>query len=233
MDIFIHVAQIGRWQEILDEQLALIESFLVPDKIYIGVLGSLPVSLPANAEVCYQSDNLFEWEFPTLQKLYEHCQKKDGQVLYIHGKGSSQYKKCMEDWRHYLQYFLIEKYSDCLEALKTYDVCGCDWKKTHFFGNFWWARNDYIRTLRSPYDISAIVRLKDRYWDGPKIAVVVYSEEKGYHYFDENKFYAIHYRLFAELWVGSSLSVRPYNLHSSNVMHLNEEYIEKRYKIKL
>ena len=230
MNVFIHIAQIGRWKEILDEQIEVVSQYLPGVKIFAGVLGE--DSVPSCLEVCYQSKNLLEWEYPTLQKLYEHCQNNDGFVLYMHGKGSSEYKKCMENWREYLHFFIVEHAADCIQSLENYDICGCDWTGTHFFGNFWWARNDYIRKLKSPYDLASIIQLKNRPWSDKKV-LVVHSEEKGYHYFDETKFYARHYRLFAEMWIGSKEDVKPYQIHKSNVMHLADEYPPKNYKILL
>ena len=181
--------------------------------------------------MCYFSENIKEWEFPTLNCLWEYCKTHEDPVLYIHGKGSSEFKKCMEDWRHYLQYFLIEKKEECLEKLKNHDIVGCNWTGSHFFGNFWWARADYIRKLKTPYDIASIINTKNRPWSGKKIAVI-YDETKGYHYYEE-LFYGRHYRLFAEMWIGSFEPVSFYEVHKSNVMHLCEEYNELNYKSKL
>jgi predicted O-methyltransferase YrrM len=71
----------------------------------------------------------------------------------------------VKDWRHYMQYFNIEKWEDCITKLgEGYDCCGVDWVETpylelkfaiqHYAGNFWWARNDYIRKLTHPLRIN-------------------------------------------------------------------------------
>jgi hypothetical protein len=52
-----------------------------------------------------------------------------------------------------MEYFLIEKWEDCILKLKDYDTCGVNLNtelpsiKTHYSGNFWWANSSYIRKI--------------------------------------------------------------------------------------
>jgi hypothetical protein len=105
-----------------------------------------------------EQPNLYEGQ--TLAKIYEHCQEDDGFVFYFHNKGMSSYSThipgAIKDWRHYMQYYNIEKWEDCIAKLEEgYHCCGVDWVERHdikldfvvqhYAGNFWWARNDYIQ----------------------------------------------------------------------------------------
>lgn len=121
--------------------------------------------------------NIFEGQ--TLEKIYEHTQNNDGYVFYFHNKGMSSYTThipgAIKDWRHYMQYFNIEKWKECVEKLEEgYECVGVDWVERHdikldfvvqhYAGNFWWARNDYIRNLKHPLkieqymDVNAMMR---------------------------------------------------------------------------
>jgi hypothetical protein len=95
-----------------------------------------------------------------------------GNTLYLHSKGASnkwnnpqikpyfpQKKDCIDAWVDFMEYFLIEKYKDCLKFLKTYNTCGCnrsitggsnygfEWSSWHYSGNFWWAKNKYLSSI--------------------------------------------------------------------------------------
>ena len=112
------------------------------------------------------------YEGQTLSKLYEHCIENDGYVFYFHNKGMLSYTThiagAIKDWRHYMQYFNIEKWQECIDKLdEGYDCVGVDWVERHdikldfvvqhYAGNFWWARNDYIRKLKYPLAIEEYV----------------------------------------------------------------------------
>jgi len=97
-------------------------------------------------------DNKNHCEGTTLLKLYDECFLYDN-VGYIHGKGITNLTKYTNKWRKALEYAILEKYQDNINALEnSYDVSGIFWMKSnlHFSGNFWWARSSYIKTLSRP-----------------------------------------------------------------------------------
>lgn len=104
------------------------------------------------------SENIHLYELPTLQLLHRFSQDYvDTNILYLHTKGVSyspddvRYKNIL-DWIQYMTYGLVQNYKHCVEALKTYDVVGCNRLESpfpHFSGNFWWANSNYIRTLNT------------------------------------------------------------------------------------
>jgi predicted O-methyltransferase YrrM len=195
------------WVWWIDEQMGLLKSSGLADKARINMCVTLPLGLH-NSKTGHSYDemvfgyikdrypfvniidtrplgeqpNLYEGQ--TLAKLYEHCQNDDGYVFYFHNKGMSSYSThipgAIKDWRHYMQYYNIEKWEDCIAKLdEGYECCGVDWVERHdikldfvvqhYAGNFWWARNDYIRKLKHPIkieeymDVEAMMRELQNY----------------------------------------------------------------------
>lgn len=197
-DIFIyyHVAQMGNWQEVVEDQLKeLRDSGLqeAASRIYIGMLGTekTSFSLSPKTEVLFHRPDLSEAEIPTLEALHEKSMQNDFRVLYMHTKGVSYLKqnynlKAMTAWRKYLEYFCIGKWRECVKHLDDYDGVGCEYVgprshdtmgvfllPSHFRGNFWWSKASYIRTLcpvretiTKPKYPFADQRRKAEYWLG-------------------------------------------------------------------
>jgi hypothetical protein len=112
---WMHIAEMGNWREVVDEQDKLVESSgLMAETAHIFRI---------------ESQDLARGENPTLLKLWEWANQNPGHLVwYIHTKGVSR----PEDenarlWRHYLQYFVIERWRDCRDALLDHDACGVDW----------------------------------------------------------------------------------------------------------
>jgi hypothetical protein len=95
------------------------------------------------------------FEGPTLLKLYDECDSYDN-VGYIHSKGMTSLSKKVNRWRKVLEYGVIEKWKDNIDALNNgHDVSGIfyrKWRHQNYFysGNFWWAKSLYIKTLKKP-----------------------------------------------------------------------------------
>ena len=73
-------------------------------------------------------------------------------ILYLHTKGASYDppNPNVADWRRAMVHFLVERYFECLDALETSDLVGCNLLEQphrHFSGNFWWANAMYLRNL--------------------------------------------------------------------------------------
>lgn len=100
--------------------------------------------------ICINNDN----ESETLNFLRDFSKYNDGLSLYLHSKGVTRIfkenvcKECIQDWIDCMEYFLIEKYDIAIQALEHHDTCGINLKKnSHYSGNFWWAKNTYLRNL--------------------------------------------------------------------------------------
>jgi hypothetical protein len=79
----------------------------------------------------------------------------DDYILFFHTKGITHFTQATEDWRKYMEYFVIEGWKDCIIKLdEGYDACGVLWNKDtplgyypHFSGAFYWVKASYINTL--------------------------------------------------------------------------------------
>lgn len=104
----------------------------------------------------------FVTETPTIYRIWKDSQNDDFNALYFHGKGASAFPRSFKTgdtltfknyyyWRKFLEWGVLEKWKDCVNALDIGNqVAGCNYNYDpfpHFSGNFWWARSDYIRTL--------------------------------------------------------------------------------------
>lgn len=192
---FIHVAKINHWHIILNEQIEKLRKsglFDITRTIYVTTLGSgdeKEILSDPKFDVV-RLDSLTHYEFPSLMRMYEFCKSESSKIWYIHGKGVSyasmdRYK--MEDWRRLMEYFCIERHSDCISALDSYDVCGVNWRTRrapHFSGNFWWARSSYIKTLPDPRSINHNDRWQAEWWIGrnDKVRVKNFFESGVNHY---------------------------------------------------
>ena len=176
---FIHICCTPKGLEVIEKQINLIKKtglYGELTKIYIGALGDYrklqTSSIYRNnnkLEIVYFSKNILEMEFPTLSKIKDFCDcnKENYKVLYIHTKGvrrpNSQY---IEDWRNYMEYFLIEKYKTCLKDLDTFNTAGVNYHKkpwNHYSGNFWWANSNHIKKLIHP---NKLPRTGNKYTEG-------------------------------------------------------------------
>jgi hypothetical protein len=226
--IYFHICQINNWIEIVTYiyELILTSGLIdIIDELCIGVLGNDIIKLKQilsheKVRIVYISNNLNEYERPTLYKLYDRCQYEECKVLYIHSKGVTRPGVAsIVAWLKYLCYFNIERYYDCIKILDNYDICGTEWMdfvgitdpkhrylgdkyiSDHFRGNFFWSNSYYIRKL--PKNI-------------------------GDHYIDP------------ELWIGLGMNVcedennkKVYNFYDSKIFLFGEIIDENEYRYKI
>jgi hypothetical protein len=119
-----------------------------------------------NVEFLFFKTNTGFGESETLSMLKDFAMEcnENHNILYIHTKGVTQYGSIREipvkKWRNMMEYFLIDKWNDCVEKLnRGYDCCGINYQnhsgnvkgKTQlikiFNGNFFWTKTDYIKKL--------------------------------------------------------------------------------------
>jgi hypothetical protein len=106
-------------------------------------------------ELIGSDTNVGLYELPTIHSLHKHAFVEDMYVLYLHTKGvkHNNRNKNVLDWVNYLTYFNIEKHETCIQALEDgADTVGVNLQKdktvpTHYSGNFWWAKSDYLKKL--------------------------------------------------------------------------------------
>lgn len=166
MKIFFHVYTVNNYMEMVEEILSPI--YHLKNDIVICKAGNLPLEFQGVQVINHYSNN---FEFDTLNLLKQYCLSNPNEkVCYIHTKGiTTPNNDCINDWRKYMSYFVINKYNNCLNLLDQYDTCGVDLVDTpvkHYSGNFWWARADYINKLQNVRDIPTVIseRHKCEFW---------------------------------------------------------------------
>lgn len=210
------------YMDMVSEQFRLLLTsglFKACDKLYIGVNKS-PDMIPANGvewinnfwsfssskdgkgmdskvEIFVYPDN--KEETPTLKWIRDYAKDNpDDYIFYFHTKGITRMNQPTEDWRHYMEYFNIEKWQDCVTKLKEgWDACGVLFNTVnsvstrsglpigvfpHFSGGFWWATGKHINSLKHSF-----------------------LEEKN--------------RYYREFWVGSNDRSKIFEFHNSTLNH--------------
>lgn len=161
--IYIHVCCINNWKDVFNKLICKIKDsglYEIVDEIRCNVLiedsnqDELNDILKDPKIIFKTSYDTKAFEVPTINWLYEDSKTEDFKVLYLHTKGIRHYnrpsEKYVKDWVDYLIYFNIEQYKVCLEKLDEYDTVGVDLVSehvTHYSGNFWWSKSEYIRGL--------------------------------------------------------------------------------------
>jgi hypothetical protein len=207
-----HIACIGDWVSVFNDQInTMLNSGLlkVVEKVYLSVILSCDDDLflirekikDLNIEISYTSKNFKEYEFPALKLITEICRLNNCKIFYIHTKGVSitednmgfyhgstdinHLRNCVNDWRKYMEYFIIENYETCLNVLDKYDACGVNLTSTptkHFSGNFWWSTSNHINNLTNIDDVNKGHRWNAEFWIGSNNGNLynLYTTECGY-----------------------------------------------------
>lgn len=170
--IFIHAAILNGCSEKVIQYLNIFKNSGLIDNvdfIYICFIGNSNIPINDNEISIYNmnnnihliklSDNLSDYELPTLNFIYDFCKKKPQyNVLYLHTKNvGKEINYCIEDQIEYMLYFLVSKWKKCISILIEYDVCGVDLRNEptlHYSGNFWWSKSDNIISLPSPTEFN-------------------------------------------------------------------------------
>lgn len=175
---FFHICMINNWREVVEEQLQLMKRSGLYDRLltlYCGIVGTQDTSFLdkySKIKILYKDSQIARFEFLTLEHLQNFCKtdaSDDSKIFYIHTKGiskkgkpdpiSAEMSSYLSDWRNYLNYYILERYEECVRQLNYADIVGVNWRglgtgtaiyggvTNHFSGNFWWARAEYIKRL--------------------------------------------------------------------------------------
>ncbi len=158
---FFHVGILNCWKEVNSEILGEVKISGMLDALdilQVGIVGDVPENrfeFPFEHEklqVGYKSDNLKDFEYPTLVLLQNYCKENpDAKVCSFHNAGVSRPKDSKyPEYRRLEVYHTISKWRECIEHLDMFDVCGINIQThpvDHFSGTFWWANASYINKL--------------------------------------------------------------------------------------
>jgi hypothetical protein len=169
--IVYHAFLINDWKEIVLEQLSRLKKSGLYDKsdiIWITVnlngikeeeFNELVNEYP-KINKSFHTNNTAE--FPGISKVRELCSLyPDLKILYFHTKGvNNKYKiynqkeisqekvSNIRAWRECLEYFLIDRWEECINKLDEFDNVGVTCNNGWFWGNFWWSQPKHILKTR-------------------------------------------------------------------------------------
>ena len=164
--IVYHIYCVGNYLEVVKQQLERLKTSGVYDwcdKLEITCINTEGnfqdieelVKDLTKATLNKFTENNFEYQ--AIKKVWEYSQQYKGKVLYFHTKGvantykdaetgeeSEQKKKGVRWWKEAMEYFLIDKYEDCIDKLNKYNQCGLTIDRGWWWGNFWWSNLSWV-----------------------------------------------------------------------------------------
>lgn len=159
-----------------------------------------------NYEIILYGINDSSGEGQTIKKIKEYCDnlEKNQKILYFHSKGISQQfsvrEKPCDEWRRMMEYFLIEKWQECVKKLEDcYDCCGINYQPHSgringqnqlvkiFNGNFFWVNSDYVKKIDKNFLFES--RYSAENW-------VLSIEHKAFSFFDTPTNFDLYYNVF-------------------------------------
>lgn len=158
---FYHICTVGKWEEIVNDQVKTILNSGLYDKcqtIYVVIFGveCHKVQLPDKFRIIHRNIDGQMYERPILYYMRQKAMEvpTGTKFWYLHSKGvtksNTQYWNNVTDWRKMMEYFLITQFDNCLYYLNTHDTYGVNLRthpKLHYSGNFFWANSQYVKTL--------------------------------------------------------------------------------------
>ena len=146
------------------------------------------------------------FEEVTLNALHEYCiEHPDHDVIYLHPKGSFHPKESQKYWRK--EGTMTAASEDCATKLSSSKCNGCGARfnpmPTHFSGNFWRSKCNYVRFLRNVTEVEPLFR--QTYNTASSIMNMSFTLS------NENEPFLGLDRFAAEQWIGSSPAFQPCN----------------------
>ena len=184
---FYHICMVHNWKAVVDEQINELVQYGLMDaceSIQIGALGS-----PENKKVLekkiakypkfsikYFDTDITKYEFPTLHLIEEECKKNEFYGFYFHTKGVSYNGHSGgTHWRHHMNYYNLELWQHCVDRLKAgANLCGVKLLEksqkhvnpTHYSGNFFHFRSEYVETCPEVKSLNQKNRFEAEFWVG-------------------------------------------------------------------
>ena len=164
--VFWNLNELANWDKVFKDQWdCMVKSGLMDAAEQVILMGNgrrqtfTPIvdAHPEYAKnLCFTSvcDSAALFEYPALMFMQKMAQEAEEpfHICYIHMKGLTRWgNPNVDDWRHWLNWCVIERWRDNVEALdQGADVVGTNYNTSpwpHFAGNFWWARSEYVAKL--------------------------------------------------------------------------------------
>jgi hypothetical protein len=175
--VVLHCFTINDWEERFVRQLKRIKSsglyetageiyvyITDPDNLFKEKIINL-VNIYPKIQLIYSNINYGEG-YKALCKVDELGKQNDNyKIFYFHTKGVfNKYKnfndKTIDDlkingvncWVEKLEYFLIDKWKECVDKLNEYDTVGVTCNGNWWWGNFWWVTSEHLKKNK-PFEI--------------------------------------------------------------------------------
>ena len=162
--VFSHALDVNKDISITLEQTKLLENTgLIDAAEQVILMGNgrkhmfTPIvdAHPEYKNLCFTSvcDSAALFEYPALMFMQHMAQTETEpfHICYIHMKGLTRWgNPNVDDWRHWLNWCVIERWQDNIAALQTHDTSGPNWEQEpwpHHSSNFWWANSEYVAKL--------------------------------------------------------------------------------------
>ena len=169
--VVYHIFLTGNWKEVVSRQLERLKRSGLYDEsdiiwFTVNLNGAEEKDFAevtkdyAKANIEYHINNCYE--YAGIKKVKELADSNDNlKILYFHAKGvSNTYTnystkqineekiKNIRAWTECLEYFVIDKWKDCVEKLNEYDNVGTTCISGWYWGNFWWSQSKHIKKCR-------------------------------------------------------------------------------------
>lgn len=193
---FYHIYCANNWKEIFNEQIQSLkesELYNITSKFFICVIGSDDdvdyVKEGINkANHILHTENALEYEFPTLQMMYEQSHQEDFYCYYFHTKGSSnsittlkwyktkkikslrQLRTNSKAWRRLMEYWNFNHWKLAIASLQFgCHAYGCILRQyshetQYYGGNFWWSTSRHVKSRKPITDLLKKSRYNAEVW---------------------------------------------------------------------
>jgi len=160
--VFWNINELANWDKVFKQQWECMESSKLLDAadeiILLGngrqrTFQTLLNNKRENVRLQMVSESAALFEYPGLTYMQKVAKEaaEPFDICYIHLKGLTRWgNPNVEDWKSWLNWCVIERWSDNVKALQTHDTSGPNWESEpwpHHSSNFWWARSEYIAKL--------------------------------------------------------------------------------------
>ena len=183
------------------------------DYIHFGVNGDNEVFNVPKKAIIKRNANWKE-ETETLISLRDFCnQNPDYKVLYLHTKGASKGTLTVNAWRLMMEYYVIDKWKECVSMLDEYD---CVWSNLNTVGDTLWSDGSISKPVEGSYSYTGT------FW---------WTNAKHIQTLNDDLLYS-DYRIDRELWIGSNPNSNPgtlYQPHECNLymdLYSEEDYVK-------
>jgi hypothetical protein len=211
---FYFVGLINEWEPIVTEQLNKIynsELYFKTNKLFIRVyytdnrsLKHFKSLIKKDNKIIVTETNQNEYEFGSLKTMRNLSKTEDFYCYYLHSKGVSRkgpktLLESVRSWRHYMEYFLFDRYMDCIKEIDLgSDAVGVKLRITPFSGEYGKRIQEVADNLQKTLKLTFKKNGRYEHFSGN----FWWSHSKFIRTLPEIDFLDLNERHHAEFWIG-------------------------------